>query len=106
MAAILSTILLAGSALAQDFIPTPVRRQAAATASPLTDYHYSYSNVPYQVKFVSSSRFVARCNLMRNDVVLSPSAVAPKQGTTSATVPPKGQTPSARLCLSTPLMVC
>jgi hypothetical protein len=49
MAAILSTILLAGSALAQDFIPTPVRRQAAATTSPLTDYHFSYSNVPYQV---------------------------------------------------------
>jgi hypothetical protein len=51
MAAALSlTLLLAGSALA-DFVPTPVRRQAQETTSPLplTDYHYTYPNVPYQV---------------------------------------------------------
>jgi hypothetical protein len=52
MAAALSlTLLLATCTLAQDFIPTPVRRQAVETTSPLplTDYHYTYPNVPEQV---------------------------------------------------------
>jgi len=57
MAAILS-LLLATSVLAQDFVPTPVRRQAAATGSalPLTEYHYTYPNVPYQVNPFASGR--------------------------------------------------
>jgi hypothetical protein len=57
MAAILS-LLLATSVLAQDFVPTPVRRQAAPTGSalPLTDYHYTYPNVPYQVNPYASGR--------------------------------------------------
>jgi hypothetical protein len=51
MAAILLVTFLAASALAQDFKPTPVRRQAQETTSPLplTDYHYTYPNVPEQV---------------------------------------------------------
>ena len=56
MAAILSvTLLLATSALAQDVFPTFLPRQAAPSgpsALPLTDYTFTYPNVPYQVKYV------------------------------------------------------
>ena len=51
MAAILSiSFLLAASTYAQAVFPTNVPRQASAL--PLTEYHYSYPNVPYQVKCV------------------------------------------------------
>jgi hypothetical protein len=57
-AAILSAILLfASPAFAQDFVPTPVKRQVSGTPAPvqttsplpLTDYHYTYPNLPEQV---------------------------------------------------------
>jgi hypothetical protein len=68
-AAILSAILLfASPAFAQEFVPTPVKRAVTETTTPLaatttppaaansplplTDYHYTYPNVPEQVKFV------------------------------------------------------
>jgi len=65
MAAILSAaaLLLASSALASpspvaDFMPTLVARQAAATGSalPLTEYKFTWPNVPYQVNPYPSGR--------------------------------------------------
>jgi len=55
LAAILSiSLLLATSTYAQLAFPTNVPRQASAL--PLTEYHYPYSNVPYQVNPYPSGR--------------------------------------------------
>jgi hypothetical protein len=55
MAAILSiSLLLATSAYGQAAYPTNVPRQASAL--PLTEYHYTYPNVPYQVNPFPSGR--------------------------------------------------
>jgi hypothetical protein len=54
MAAVLSfSLFLASFTFAQHAYPTNVARQASASALPLTDYHYTYPNLPYQVKLVS-----------------------------------------------------
>ena|ERR1700722_8980676 len=115
-AAILSAILLfASPAFAQDFVPTPVKRQVSGTPAPvqttsplpLTDYHYTYPNLPEQVKFVfflkSPVFFTSRST--NGATVLSMLAVVPNPVTTSVTVPLRGPIHCVRPCLSTALMV-
>jgi hypothetical protein len=57
MAAVLSfSLFLASFTFAQHAYPTNVARQASASALPLTDYHYTYPNLPYQVNPYPSGR--------------------------------------------------
>jgi hypothetical protein len=135
MAAVLSfTILLATSALAQQFNPVNVARQgtsstpatttpaapqtsaaptttpaptttaaAGESALPLTDYTYTYPNLPYQVKFVSHFLYFRATD--REFSVLILPAVDRNRGTISVIVPPRALTQNARPCLLTALPV-
>jgi hypothetical protein len=108
MAAVLSlTLLLAASAFAQGFVPTPVRRQAEETTSPLplTDYHYTYPNLPEQVKSVLLLLLLTVSALIRPLTVLFLLVVDPNPATIFVTALRKARTLYVRPCSSTTSVV-
>jgi hypothetical protein len=100
MVAILFTVLLLISlTLAQEFVPTPVRRQATETTSPLplTDYQYTYPNLPEQVKCVWTQNF-AQVYSINFVTALFQLDAARNRGTTFVTAPRRALIHYARRC--------